>query len=244
MWLVSIRRKLLACVQLQSAELTVNIAICYCHIGVTNILKGNCWPSVQKRPFVKWSVNLKFVHLVAAVAVHTSSDDVTYVLTKCVCVLFRDFVEQHYVSLKKSNPDFPILIRECSGVQARVWARYGESSHQQLSTRLWLNVKIKASAFQIPLCLFELFFGKILQTRQKPKSNSPKASWFVFPQSPLVWWREILNSQRKTGENIPFLLLHSVWLLCCGFTPSCWIWFHSVEIAPVLDVLWLNWPPS
>ncbi|KAG7237500.1 hypothetical protein INR49_032249 [Caranx melampygus] len=36
----------------------------------------------------------------------------------------RDFVEQHYVTLKKSNPDFPILIRECSGVQARVWARY------------------------------------------------------------------------------------------------------------------------
>ncbi|XP_073335737.1 NADH dehydrogenase [ubiquinone] 1 alpha subcomplex subunit 2 [Pagrus major] len=36
----------------------------------------------------------------------------------------RDFVEQHYVSLKKSNPDFPILIRECSGIQARVWARY------------------------------------------------------------------------------------------------------------------------
>ncbi|AWO99729.1 putative NADH dehydrogenase [Scophthalmus maximus] len=36
----------------------------------------------------------------------------------------RDFVEQHYVTLKKSNPDFPILIRECSGVQARLWARY------------------------------------------------------------------------------------------------------------------------
>ncbi|KAK9537066.1 hypothetical protein VZT92_006803 [Zoarces viviparus] len=36
----------------------------------------------------------------------------------------RDFVEQHYVTLKTSNPDFPIRIRECSGVQARVWARY------------------------------------------------------------------------------------------------------------------------
>ncbi|KAK5887090.1 hypothetical protein CesoFtcFv8_015726 [Champsocephalus esox] len=36
----------------------------------------------------------------------------------------RDFVEQHYVSLKTSNPDFPIRIRECSGVQARLWARY------------------------------------------------------------------------------------------------------------------------
>uniref|UniRef100_A0A3Q1HJV1 NADH dehydrogenase [ubiquinone] 1 alpha subcomplex subunit 2 n=1 Tax=Acanthochromis polyacanthus TaxID=80966 RepID=A0A3Q1HJV1_9TELE len=36
----------------------------------------------------------------------------------------RDFVEQNYVTLKKSNPDFPILVRECSGVQARLWARY------------------------------------------------------------------------------------------------------------------------
>lgn len=44
-------------------------------------------------------------------------------LTVFFCVS-RDFVEQHYVTLKKSNPDFPILIRECSGVQARLWARY------------------------------------------------------------------------------------------------------------------------
>uniref|UniRef100_A0A3Q1G5W2 NADH dehydrogenase [ubiquinone] 1 alpha subcomplex subunit 2 n=1 Tax=Acanthochromis polyacanthus TaxID=80966 RepID=A0A3Q1G5W2_9TELE len=38
--------------------------------------------------------------------------------------LAPDFVEQNYVTLKKSNPDFPILVRECSGVQARLWARY------------------------------------------------------------------------------------------------------------------------
>lgn len=38
----------------------------------------------------------------------------------------RDFVEQHYVTLKKANPDFPILIRECSGVQPKLWARYGK----------------------------------------------------------------------------------------------------------------------
>ncbi|XP_063058696.1 NADH dehydrogenase [ubiquinone] 1 alpha subcomplex subunit 2 [Engraulis encrasicolus] len=37
----------------------------------------------------------------------------------------RDFVEQHYVTLKKANPGFPILIRECSGVQPKLWARYG-----------------------------------------------------------------------------------------------------------------------
>ncbi|XP_059207997.1 NADH dehydrogenase [ubiquinone] 1 alpha subcomplex subunit 2 [Centropristis striata] len=45
----------------------------------------------------------------------------------------RDFVEQHYVSLKKSNPDFPIRIRECSGVQARVWARYDFGKESSVS---------------------------------------------------------------------------------------------------------------
>ncbi|GLD67638.1 NADH dehydrogenase [ubiquinone] [Lates japonicus] len=45
----------------------------------------------------------------------------------------KDFVEQHYVSLKKANPDFPILIRECSGVQARLWARYDLGKESSVS---------------------------------------------------------------------------------------------------------------
>ncbi|NXP62957.1 NDUA2 dehydrogenase, partial [Chloropsis cyanopogon] len=36
----------------------------------------------------------------------------------------REFIEEHYVTLKKANPDFPILIRECSGIQPKLWARY------------------------------------------------------------------------------------------------------------------------
>jgi len=28
------------------------------------------------------------------------------------------------VGVKQANPKFPILIRECSGVQPRMWARY------------------------------------------------------------------------------------------------------------------------
>ncbi|KAF7235466.1 NADH dehydrogenase [ubiquinone] 1 alpha subcomplex subunit 2 [Varanus komodoensis] len=36
----------------------------------------------------------------------------------------RDFIEQHYVALKRANPDFPMLIRECSNVQPALWARY------------------------------------------------------------------------------------------------------------------------
>ncbi|XP_029375609.1 NADH dehydrogenase [ubiquinone] 1 alpha subcomplex subunit 2 [Echeneis naucrates] len=45
----------------------------------------------------------------------------------------RDFVEQHYVTLKKSNTDFPILIRECSGVQAQLWARYDFGKESSIS---------------------------------------------------------------------------------------------------------------
>ncbi|XP_029956918.1 NADH dehydrogenase [ubiquinone] 1 alpha subcomplex subunit 2 [Salarias fasciatus] len=45
----------------------------------------------------------------------------------------RNFIEQNYVTLKKSNPDFPILIRECSGVQARIWARYDFGKEQSVS---------------------------------------------------------------------------------------------------------------
>lgn len=36
----------------------------------------------------------------------------------------RSFIENEYVNLKKTNPNFPILIREASGVQPKLFARY------------------------------------------------------------------------------------------------------------------------
>ncbi|XP_030649722.1 NADH dehydrogenase [ubiquinone] 1 alpha subcomplex subunit 2 [Chanos chanos] len=45
----------------------------------------------------------------------------------------RDFVEQHYVTLKKANPEFPILIRECSGVRPKLWARYDYGKEQSVA---------------------------------------------------------------------------------------------------------------
>ncbi|EDW54241.1 NADH dehydrogenase [ubiquinone] 1 alpha subcomplex subunit 2 isoform X1 [Drosophila sechellia] len=39
----------------------------------------------------------------------------------------REYVERFYPNLKKSNPDLPILVRECSGVQPRLYARYGNA---------------------------------------------------------------------------------------------------------------------
>ena len=41
----------------------------------------------------------------------------------------RDFIERHYVELKQQNPKFPILIRECSGIEPRIYGRYGETGH-------------------------------------------------------------------------------------------------------------------
>ena len=44
----------------------------------------------------------------------------------------RDFIDKRYVELKKANPDLPILIRECSDVQPKLWARYGECGTQRV----------------------------------------------------------------------------------------------------------------
>lgn len=45
----------------------------------------------------------------------------------------RDFVLSAYQELKKANPTFPILIRECSGVEARLIARYDFGKEEAVS---------------------------------------------------------------------------------------------------------------
>lgn len=40
------------------------------------------------------------------------------------CVIFREFVTKYYSDIKSNNPNVAILIRECSGVSPRIWARY------------------------------------------------------------------------------------------------------------------------
>ncbi|XP_001512375.1 NADH dehydrogenase [ubiquinone] 1 alpha subcomplex subunit 2 [Ornithorhynchus anatinus] len=45
----------------------------------------------------------------------------------------RDFIEKHYVALKKANPTFPVLIRECSAVQPKLWARYAFGEEKSVS---------------------------------------------------------------------------------------------------------------
>ena len=48
----------------------------------------------------------------------------------------RDFIEKHYVELKQQNPSFPFLIRECSGVEPKIYGRYGRSSTTRTPIRV------------------------------------------------------------------------------------------------------------
>ncbi|KAJ3277991.1 ndufa2, NADH:ubiquinone oxidoreductase 10.5kD subunit, partial [Borealophlyctis nickersoniae] len=36
----------------------------------------------------------------------------------------REFITKHYPAIKRDNPHLPILVREASGVEARVFGRY------------------------------------------------------------------------------------------------------------------------
>ncbi|AQK92741.1 NADH dehydrogenase [ubiquinone] 1 alpha subcomplex subunit 2 [Zea mays] len=36
----------------------------------------------------------------------------------------REFVKKNYGDIKARNPSLPFLVRECSGVQPQLWARY------------------------------------------------------------------------------------------------------------------------
>jgi len=45
------------------------------------------------------------------------------------CFFFRDFIEKEYVGVKQENPSFPILIRECSNVEPKIYARYGKMNY-------------------------------------------------------------------------------------------------------------------
>ena len=46
-------------------------------------------------------------------------------ITSNIVFNFRNFIESEYVAVKQANPTFPILIRECSNVEPKIYARYG-----------------------------------------------------------------------------------------------------------------------
>lgn len=47
----------------------------------------------------------------------------------------RSFLKRAYPIMKKNNPNIPILIREATGVEPKVWARYGRNLDRSGSHR-------------------------------------------------------------------------------------------------------------
>ncbi|KAI9298409.1 NADH dehydrogenase, alpha subcomplex, subunit 2 [Neoconidiobolus thromboides FSU 785] len=45
----------------------------------------------------------------------------------------REYVQNSYVSLKKSHPQLPILIREARGVEARVFGRFDKGQEKKIN---------------------------------------------------------------------------------------------------------------
>ncbi|GIY19120.1 NADH dehydrogenase 1 alpha subcomplex subunit 2 [Caerostris darwini] len=45
----------------------------------------------------------------------------------------REFIQKHYVPIKKQNPKFPLLIRECENVEPRIYARYDFGKETSIS---------------------------------------------------------------------------------------------------------------
>ena len=47
----------------------------------------------------------------------------------------RQFIDKYYLGIKQNNPNLPILIRECTGVEPKVWFRfeYGRETSASLN---------------------------------------------------------------------------------------------------------------
>lgn len=47
----------------------------------------------------------------------------------------RQFIDGYYTSIKRNNPNLPILIRECTGIEPKIWFRfeYGKETSSSLS---------------------------------------------------------------------------------------------------------------
>ncbi|XP_068144191.1 NADH dehydrogenase [ubiquinone] 1 alpha subcomplex subunit 2 [Drosophila tropicalis] len=45
----------------------------------------------------------------------------------------REYVQKFYPNLKKDNPNLAILVRECNGVQPRLYARYAKGKEISIS---------------------------------------------------------------------------------------------------------------
>jgi len=58
-----------------------------------------------------------------------------------MCTTARSFLARTYPTMKKHNPNTPIMLREAAGTQPRVYARYGQSEEHLLQAlaEIWIG---------------------------------------------------------------------------------------------------------
>ena len=100
---------------------------CKCMAKIHNLIKNNC----QVYYFYQ-NGDVGSIHyiILLAIAIHyillTSKwSTICFMIFASSLFLCRDFLEKYYVGMKKEDPAFPFLVRECSGMQPKLFARYG-----------------------------------------------------------------------------------------------------------------------
>ncbi|XP_060819618.1 NADH dehydrogenase [ubiquinone] 1 alpha subcomplex subunit 2 isoform X1 [Bombus pascuorum] len=89
----------------------------------------------------------------------------------------RDFIEQQYVPLKRSNPKFPVLIRECSDTEPVLYARYDYENEERI---IWLEVEAN-----------NFFTGKQYSTQQNNEFDGSNV--FSNTKFDIQSWKEMFT---------------------------------------------------
>ena len=66
-------------------------------------------------------------------------------LSAYTCMFIRNFIEKHYVDLKKENPEFPFLIRECSGITPKMYARYDRGIEKSVELKSFSSEQVMSA---------------------------------------------------------------------------------------------------
>ncbi|KAK3245407.1 hypothetical protein CYMTET_45022 [Cymbomonas tetramitiformis] len=57
----------------------------------------------------------------------------------------RNFIVKAYKEMKGANPNLPILVRECTGVEPKIWARYDFGREESVSVSGMDEASVKST---------------------------------------------------------------------------------------------------
>ena len=88
-----------------------------------------------------------FTHSITFVSFHFVF---VFVFVFCFSSTTRDFVQTNYKDLKTVNPTFPFLVRECEGIEAKIWARYGKKKKKKKKMMMMMKPIHRLTLLLVP----------------------------------------------------------------------------------------------